>query len=42
MKKYLPIAASVLLLEASSEKPGYENTANDSNSDVKGKYVYLY
>ena len=24
MKKYLPIAASVLLLAACSEKPGYE------------------
>lgn len=26
MKKYLPIAASVLLLAACSEKPGYEIT----------------
>ena len=42
MKKYLPIAASVLLLAACSEKPGYEITGTVSNSDLNGKYVYLY
>lgn len=42
MKKYLPIAASVLLLAACSEKPGYEITGTVSNNDLNGKYVYLY
>ena len=42
MKKYLPIAASILLLAACSEKPGYEITGTVSNSDLNGKYVYLY
>ena len=37
MKKYLPIAASVLLLAACNEKPGYEITITVSNSDVKSK-----
>ena len=32
MKKYLPIAASVQLHAACSEKPGYENTRTVSNS----------
>ncbi len=39
MKKYLPIAASVLLLAACSEKPGYEITGTVSNSDLNGKYT---
>lgn len=42
MKKYFPIAASVLLLAACSEKPGYEITGTVSNNDLNGKYVYLY
>ena len=42
MKKYLPIAASVLLLAACSEKPGYEITGTVSNNNLNGKYVYLY
>jgi len=42
MKKYLPIAASVLLLAACSEKPGYEITGTVSNADLNGQYVYLY
>lgn len=42
MKKYLPIAASVLLLAACSEKPGYEIAGTVSNADLNGKYVYLY
>lgn len=42
MKKYLPLAASALLLAACSEKPGYEITGTVSNADLNGKYVYLY
>lgn len=42
MRKYLPIAASILLLAACSEKPGYEITGTVSNNDLNGKYVYLY
>lgn len=42
MTKYLSIAASVLLLAACSEKPGYEITGTVSNADLNGKYVYLY
>lgn len=41
MKKYLPLAASVLLLAACSEKPGYEITGTVSDPDANGKYVYL-
>lgn len=41
MKKYLPIAASVLLMAACSEKPSYEITGTVS-ADANGKYVYLY
>ena len=42
MKKYLPLAASALLLAACSEKPGYEITGTVSNADLNGNYVYLY
>ena len=42
MRKYLPLAASVLLLAACSEKPGYEITGTVSNADLNGQYVYLY
>lgn len=42
MKKYLSLAASVLLLAACSEKPGYEITGTVSNADLNGNYVYLY
>lgn len=42
MKKYFPVAASVLLLAACSEKPGYEIAGTVSNADLNGKYVYLY
>lgn len=42
MKKYLPLAATVLLLAACSEKPGYEITGTVSNADLNGNYVYLY
>lgn len=42
MKKILTIATSAMLLVACSEKPGYEITGTVSNSDLNGKYVYLY
>lgn len=42
MKKYFPVAVSVLLLAACSEKPGYEIAGTVSNADLNGKYVYLY
>ena len=42
MKKYLSFAASLLLLAACSEKPGYKITGTVSNADLNGKYVYLY
>ena len=42
MKKYLTLAASALLLAACSEKPGYEINGTVANTDLNGKYVYLY
>ena len=42
MKKYLILAASALLLAACSEKPGYEINGTVANTDLNGKYVYLY
>lgn len=42
MNKYLPFAASLLLLVACDQKPGYEITGTVSNADLNGKYVYLY
>lgn len=42
MNKFISIAASVLLLAACSEKPGYEIAGTVSNAGLNGKYVYLY
>ena len=42
MKKYLTLAASALLLAACSEKPGYEINGTVANTDLNGKYDYLY
>ncbi len=42
MKKYLPYAASLLLLAACSQKPGYKVTGTVNNPDLNGQYVYLY
>ncbi|WP_099465053.1 TlpA disulfide reductase family protein [Parabacteroides provencensis] len=42
MKKYLFFAASAALLMACSEKPGYDITGTVSDSNLNGKYVYLY
>lgn len=42
MKKNLLIAASALLLAACSEKPGYVILGSVSDTDLNGKYVYLF
>lgn len=42
MKKFLCLAASVALLTACGEKPGYEIAGSVSDAGLNGEYIYLY
>lgn len=43
LMKQLPIvAAAALMLTACSDKPGYQIAGNVKNTELDGKYVYLY
>ena len=42
MKKSLTLAASALCSQSHAAKPGYEINETIKNTDLNGKYVYLY